>query len=138
MAVIEINKDPSARQLRQFAGIWLGFFAVAGAVVAHRTHSAAWAGAVWAIAGAVGAMGLARPPWIRPVYLGMCYAALPIGWVVSHVLLAGVYYLVITPIGLVMRLCGRDPMCRGFDAGADSYWVARRATTRTDRYFRQY
>ncbi len=38
---------------------------------------------------------------MRAVFVGMSYLAWPIGFVVSHVILALVYYLVFTPIGLV-------------------------------------
>ena len=71
------------------------------------------------------AVGLVSPGLLRIVYLGMIYATLPIGIVVSYVILAATYYLVLTPIGLVMRLCGYDPMHRRFDRKAESYWVPR-------------
>ena len=52
----------------------------------------------------------------------MC-AAFPIGWVVSHALMAAIYYLVITPMAVAMRLLGRDPLDRRFDRDATTYWV---------------
>ena len=45
----------------------------------------------------------------------------PIGWVVTHVVMALIFYLVVTPLGVIMRLCGRDPMERR--------WLDRRAKT---------
>ena len=39
------------------------------------------------------------------------------------VLLALVYYLVVTPIGLLTRAI-KDPLSRGWDPVAASYWVA--------------
>jgi hypothetical protein len=49
-----------------------------------------------------------------------------------------VYYLVITPTGLLMRLFGRDPLSRKFRRGAGSYWIRRQDDDSLDRYFRQY
>jgi hypothetical protein len=73
------------------------------------------------------------------VFLGMSYAAWPIGFVVSHVILALVYYLVFTPVGLAMRIFRYDPMNRRFDDAAQSYWVVRDpAATPPKRYFRQF
>jgi hypothetical protein len=65
-------------------------------------------------------------------------AALPIGWTISHLVLGAVYYLVLTPIGLVMRLLGRDPMQRRFDRSAKSYWIERTPRTDPSRHFRQF
>jgi hypothetical protein len=36
-----------------------------------------------------------------------------------------VFYAVVTPMGVAMRLAGRDPMRRRFDRAADSYWIDR-------------
>ena len=41
--------------------------------------------------------------------------------VIAPILLGIVFFLVILPIGLVMRLLRIDPMARGFDAESDSY-----------------
>ena len=58
---------------------------------------------------------------------------------VSHVVLALVYYLVFVPIGLLMRLFGYDPMKRGFDPEAATYWTARDPkASEPKRYFRQF
>ena len=58
--------------------------------------------------------------------------------VVSYTVLAMVFYLVLTPIGLLMRLVGYDPMSRRFDKDAASYWVPREGSRKVGRYFRQF
>ena len=63
---------------------------------------------------------------------------MPLAWSVSTLLLVLVYYLVLSPIGLVLRMFGRDPMHREFDRDATSYWVKRDNTVDPDRYFRQF
>jgi hypothetical protein len=65
-------------------------------------------------------------------------AVFPIGWLVSHLLLAAIYYLVVTPIGVMMRVCRYDPMQRRFDRQAATYWKPRRNTDDPQRYFKQY
>jgi hypothetical protein len=45
--------------------------------------------------------------------------------IVSPVVLGGMYFLVITPFGIVMRLAGRDALQRRLDPKARSYWVKR-------------
>ena len=86
----------------------------------------------------MGLTGLAFPKLIRPVYIVMMALALPLGFVISTLLLAVVYYVVMTPIGWVMRLSGYDAMHRRFDPQAATYWVERVKQTEVGRYFRQY
>ena len=81
---------------------------------------------------------LAAPGSLRPLFLGLTFIGLPIGWVVSHIVLAVVYYGLVTPMGLTMRLFGRDPMCRKFDPQASTYWTTRAKVADPGRYFRQY
>src|SRR5690606_37879755 len=84
------------------------------------------------------AFSVFAPHWLRPVYYAFTIVAFPIGWVVSHVLLAVVFYGVFTPIGLVMRLLGRDPMRRKFDSNAESYWAPHPPRKSLEDYFRQF
>ena len=54
-------------------------------------------------------------------------------------LYAGViYYIVLTPIGLFLRLTGYDPMQRRFDRAAKTYWTPREQEEKTKRYFQQF
>jgi hypothetical protein len=137
--MIEINRNPSTKDLRQFAGIWFPLFcAVVGLVLYRRFGWHAAAIVVWAVGAVVAVIGLAAPAMAKPIFIGLMYVTFPIGWVVSHVLLGTVYYGMITPIGLVMRLAGRDTMTRRFDRSAATYWVPRPPVTDPERYFRQY
>jgi hypothetical protein len=139
MAVIQINTAPSRKQLNQFGFVWLGFLTLFGAIAFFRFGSGTTAMVLWILAGVVPVIGWLVPSFMRLVFVGMSYLAWPIGFVVSHVVLAAVYYLVFTPVGLIMRLVGYDSMKRRFDPAADSYWVARDpAQSEAKRYFRQF
>ena len=137
--MISINWHPTNRELRQFAGIWFpAFWLIAGCVLGFRTGWWQVVMPVWIAAAAVGAMGLVRPQLVRPIFVGWMIAAWPIGWAVSHLMLAGVYYLLITPLGLVMRVCGRDKLQMRPDTQAKTYWTPRPPAPPADRYFRQF
>lgn len=138
MAVIEINRNPSARDLRWFGVLLLAFAGLVGALVRWRLDAPTAATAIWATGVVLAAIYYAWPAARRPIFVGWMYLAYPIGWVMSHVILAAIYFLVITPIGLLMRALGRDPMTRRFDRSAASYWEARERRAGTDRYFRQF
>jgi hypothetical protein len=133
-----IERHPSSLQLAVFGLTWLAVFTVWGAVAWWKMESPWAAGACWSLAVVVPALGLARPGLLRLVYLGMVYATLPVGLVVSYVILAATYYLVLTPIGLGLRLFGYDPMHRHFDRQASTYWAPREEDADTDRVFRQF
>jgi hypothetical protein len=45
--------------------------------------------------------------------------------VVSPIVLGAIFFAVFTPVALVMRLFGRDAMCRRWQPDAPSYWVKR-------------
>ena len=138
MALIQINKNPSRRDLAWF-GLVLGlFFALVGGLIYWRTGAAQVAAILWVAAAAIVAVYYAVPPARRWIYLGWMYAAFPIGWTISHLILALTYYLVITPIGLAMRLCGYDPMERKLDRQAATYWKPHRQDDDVKRYFRQF
>ena len=138
MAMIEINRNLTPRQLRTFAVALAVALGAIGWVV--MRNGGPWAGSValWVVGGLVAVTGLAAPGCVRPIYLGLSYATFPIGWVISHAFLAVVYYGILTPIGLGMRLLGRDPMCRRLDRTERSYWLRRPPPAATDRYFRQF
>ena len=138
MALIEINKNPSKRELAWFGLLFLIFFGIIGGLVYFSTRSLTVPGILWTAAGAVTVLYYLVPPIRLPLYLGWLYASYPIGWVISHVVLALVYYLVFTPIGLIMRLCGRDPMNRRLDKSAASYWTEHPMETDPARYFHQF
>lgn len=138
MSLIRIEHNPSRGQLALFGLVWLVVFSAIGLVFVLRDGSRPVAIASFVAAAAVPAIGWPFPRVMRWIYLGMAYLTLPIGYIVSHLLLAVVYYLVLTPIGLLMRMCGYDPMQRRFDRDAPSYWAPRQPKDDTKNYFRQF
>jgi hypothetical protein len=79
------------------------------------------------IAGACfGLLGLAAPGILKPLHRVWMTFALVMGWFMARILLALLFYLVVTPIGLVMRLLGKDLLDRRM-ADRKSYWHRRPA-----------
>jgi hypothetical protein len=138
MALIRINRNPPRRQLALFGALWLIFFAIVGWIVWDKTQSRPASLSIWTLAVVIPVIGWIWPAWMRIVYVGAAYAAFPIGLVISHVVLALVYYAVLTPTGLLVRLFLFDPMRRRFEPEAKTYWVRRREQQDVKRYFRQF
>jgi len=139
MALLEIKRDPTNREVRQFSCYWLpAFCALVALWIWLRWDAGLWALAPL-IAGALSVLvGLLRPEGMRLVFLGWMWAAFPLGWLVSHLLLAAIYYLVLTPIGLIMRVLGRDPLARRFEPKATTYWTPHAPPRDPAQYFRQF
>jgi carbamoyltransferase len=139
MALVSINKNPSDSQLRQFACIFFPLFcAIVGSMLYFKSGQREIAYGLWIAAALVAMIGLAAPKVIKPFFVGSLYATFPIGWVVSHLLLLVAFYLILTPIGLLMRLFGYDPMARKPDRATNSYWISRAPVINSKRYFKQY
>lgn len=138
MALLEIHRNPSRRELSWFGLLVLLFFGLVGGLVLWRSGSLTAAVTVWSIGGLLALVYYAVRPLRLAMFRGWMVAAYPIGFVISHLVLAMVFFLVITPIGLVMRLVGRDPMTRKFDRTAASYWVRRKTEAKAESYFRQF
>lgn len=146
--MIEINWHPDRRRLRGFGlaalvafaglGAWVWVrHSIFGFAIGDRAAETA-AGVLWAMAGACGVLAAAAPACLRPLYVALSLLGAPIGFAVSYVILAIVYYGILTPIGLAMRLAGRDPLHRKFDRSAGTYWVRRNGAADARRYFRQF
>jgi Saxitoxin biosynthesis operon protein SxtJ len=111
------------RQLRDFGLLVGGIFGLIGLwPLVWRQQSPRW----WAIALLVGLAlpGLIAPMILAPAYRAWMKLAEVLAWVNTRILLGFVFYGVVTPIGLLMRLRGRDPMRRQFDRQGQSYRVA--------------
>ena len=137
MALIEINKNPSNKDLLFCGAVFPVFFGVIAAVVYLAMDAPEVATWIAGVAGAISLVFFVVPPLRVPLYLGWIYLAFPIGWTISHLLMLFVYFVVLTPIGLVMRLLGRDPMKRTLEQATTSYFEPHKPAT-TERYFRQF
>jgi hypothetical protein len=139
VSVLDVNWNPSRRELRQFAGILLpAFAAVVGSIVVYRSGSWTAAGVILGAGVVLGAIGLAVPAFAKLVFVTWMAAAYPIGWTVSHLVLGATYYLVFTPIGLIMRLLGRDGLARRGQGSGKTYWVPHEPRRDAASYFRQF
>lgn len=139
MALINLLVDPTRRDLRQFGCIWLPLFCALVGYLTWRPESslkfAAW---IWGAGALSLILGLLWPTALRPMFVALIYVTAPIGFVVSHAVLLLVYYGVITPVGLLLRLFGRSPIDRSFDPAASTYWRPCNRDRSTESYFRQF
>ncbi|WP_166819872.1 SxtJ family membrane protein [Thalassoroseus pseudoceratinae] len=132
-----MKKSPTIVELRFFAGGLLilgGIVWLTASIQRPETLSVVSAGTLTGL----GLLGLLRPDRIRMVYRGWMLLVTPIGWLVSHLVMAAIYFLVVTPIGLMRRVCGTDSLGRDCTSEAETFWEPIHQTDDPVRSFRQY
>ncbi len=138
MSVVEIRRNPSPRDLRWF-GLTLFLVALcAGSVISWRTDSWRVGQIIWGAGAGFALLYYLVPGLQQSLYVGWMYVTYPIAWIVSHSILAIIFYLILTPIGILMRFVGRDPLEKQFDSSSRTYWVSRQRVPESARYFKQY
>ena len=134
----DIQFDPTRKTLRQFAGLWLVVFAGMGLWQALVRGHTSLGTSLGGLALVVGLAGLTRPEWVRLIYVGWMVLAFPIGWSVTQLVLLFLYFGLFTPISLIFRLIGRDPLQRARRVGVESYWTPKPAPVDVRSYFKQF
>lgn len=135
MKLVEMNWQPSDRELKQFGLISLVAFPLLG----WMWGASSVVLTILAVIGAVlASLGFVVPAALKPVYIGLCLLTMPIGMVVGELMMAIVFYGVFLPIGLVFRLMGRDALQLQLDRQAPSYWQAKKRPTGAASYFQQW
>jgi len=109
--------QPDKRELRQF-GLLLAVFVAAIWLLVAGMQNVLWMAVVSAV---VVLVSLAAPVALRPVHWLLLKLGHAVSKVLNPVLLGVVYFVIITPMGLAMRLFGYDPMRRARDSAAESY-----------------
>lgn len=138
MTWADIQRNPSIKTLRQFAGVWLVFFLALAAYQGWYRNKPGWGLGLAVLAVVVGGPGLLFPKILRPIYVGWMMLVFPIGWTVSQIMLLLMFYGIITPIAFVLRLKGRDPLARKRAPDRPSFWIPKETPADLRRYFRQY
>jgi hypothetical protein len=69
--------------------------------------------------------GITAPIIIKPVYILFSYLSVVLGWFSTRVILVLLFFWVVTPIALVMRLAGKKFITAGMDRNLKTYWIER-------------
>ena len=88
--------------------------------------------------GLVALLGTVVPQILRPLYFVWMAVGLVLGTIVTSIILTIVFIVAITPIGLIMRLLGKDPMERKLDPEATSYWITKKHAIDDNSRFEKY
>ena len=119
--------DTSPKNVRNF-GLLFSFLCSLGVALSLWKGSQAWR---WAAAGAFLFLiaALRGYPALRPVYIAWMKFAFALAWINTRIILGLFFFLVMTPVGLAIRLWGKDLLDKRIDRSATTYWVKRGRTT---------
>ena len=138
MTMIDLNLKPSERQLKQFGIAFLVAGGIVGGLLWWKLGPNLASKILWGVGPVACVVGLIAPRLLKPLFILLTVLAFPIGLVIGNVAMALTYYGIVTPIGLLFRLIGRDPMYRKLDPNTKTYWIERPPQVPAERYFRQF
>ena len=118
-----MKEESSQLEARRCRYTVCGGLALIGLVSWYRGHTTVPA-VLWTISAALFLLGLIFPNLFRRVQRVWMGLAIVLGWVNTRIILSLLFYAVLTPVGLIMRLF-RDPLDRQLGDGRASYWVRR-------------
>ncbi len=122
----------SGPELRKF-GLLVGAVFLLFGVAGFFKH---WSAEIFVTAGAIGIL-LLLCGWLRPAVLKRAYVvwmgiAFVLGWVVSRLILIVLFYVVLTPLGIVARLSGKKFIATEFRTQRVSLWIAKESAKKTN------
>jgi len=119
-------RKATQRDLRKFGIMVGGVFCALGLWFCVRHKPYYWhvlaAGVPLLVLGAI------LPRTLKWIYVGWMALAMVLGAIVSTILLTLLFYFVVTPVGLVACLAGKDFLNRKLEPSAASYWILRDAS----------
>ncbi len=132
------SSDSAAGGLRRGAVIQALVMGLVGGALYFGLHHHLFARVVWALAGFVLILGLTFPRAYRPIHGFGRWLGKIVGQALTYLLLVPFFFLFFTPVALILRLQGRDPLHRKFRDPQWTYWVERSSKSRDDNIDKQF
>ena len=119
-----------AKELRNFGLLVGGVFSIIGLwpKLIHGESLHYWAVGV---GGLMMILGGILPQALAPIHKGWMWLGHVLGWINTRILLGAVFYGLITPIGIIFRLMGKDTMRQAFSEKSETYRVSRQPRARS-------
>jgi hypothetical protein len=129
---LRLKEDP--REWYKFAGLASIFAAIAGLLLRRRGILAVPLWTVLLPAILAFAIGCIRPRWLRAIYRTAMTASHCIGRIMGVLLLSLFFLLIVTPLGLLLRLSGKDLLDLK-RTNKTTYWRTAKNQRELDRLF---
>lgn len=118
------KKNDEVKYLRQFGIVLAAILSVLGLInfFKGRITQFTWFFAVGIVAFCLAVM---KPIALKGPYAVFMKIAHAIGWFNTRAILIIIYLLIVTPIGIIMRILGNDPLNIKYRGGKTTYWISR-------------
>jgi Saxitoxin biosynthesis operon protein SxtJ len=129
-----VNHKTDTKELRNFGLLVGGVFGVIGLwpMLLRGEPLRLWA---ITIGGLLILLGSVVPTWLAPIHRGWMWVGHVLGWINTRILLGIIFYGLVTPIGIVFRLLGKDTMRQTFSDTSSTYRVNRQPRPRSHMKF---
>jgi saxitoxin biosynthesis operon SxtJ-like protein len=117
------EEEIKASSERSFGFVFAAVFLIVGLLPLFRGNPVRWWSLV--IAAVFLALALAAPRTLAPLNWLWLKFGLLLHAVVNPVVMAFLFFSTVTPIALIMRALGKDPLRLKLDASAKTYWIDR-------------
>lgn len=118
-----MNTKITNDQLRQFGVVFsIGVLLIFGLLLPYLAHKQVFDWVLF-VALPVGISALILPIILKPVYIVWMKIGAVLGWINTRIILCTIYFVVFMPVGIFMRLLGKDPMSRNLKENVTSYRV---------------
>lgn len=114
----------ASRELRKFGFRFALALNILGVIMFYRTRSHF----IWFTGiGSLGLIFVIICPWaLGPIKKGLDFIISLIAKLINIISLAGIFYLIFLPIGLLFKIFGRDTLNQKIDRSMKSYWIRRK------------
>lgn len=121
--MIDDRIDSSRREVRKFGLLFAAICAVVGGYSLY-SDGTVWP---WSFAGSLFFLitGLFIYPVLKPVYVVWMKFAQVLAWLNTRIILGIAFYLIMTPMGALLKVLGKDLLDQRIDRKAATYWKKR-------------
>ena len=117
------SKSTDKKELRSFGLIMAGMIALIFGLIIPWLWNIVLPLWPWIVSSIFLISAIAAPAVLRPVFIVWMKVGHVLGWINTRLLLGIVFYLVIAPTGIVLKLLGKDPLKRKYDKNGLSYRI---------------
>lgn len=120
-----MNTKYTSKEIRIWALVMAAILTAVGAIQFILWSHVRTANTFWILAVVFLSLGLIYPMLLKPIYWGWLKFAAALAWVNTRLILGIIFYLVFTPVGLILRLLRKDLLKQRWESNANSYWIKR-------------
>ena len=119
---MQVIPELDRKGLREFALVTSGVIVGLFGLLLPWLFNLDWPTWPWVLAAILVTLGFVAPMALQPVYKRWMQFGLILSKITTPIIMGLVFFLVITPFGLIRRLIAKDPLARKFHDG-ESYRV---------------